>query len=259
MQSDLLAGPEARTVVWMSAGDRSSLAPVAVICAACIACSVPRMPSQDARAASALNPQATFAAHQVHAGFVLDRLQPDATGVVEQANVINWGFVPEFRVRTAAGDVGDLRLTSPASVTVRESGVRNAGQVAPAWDNGAIRFTLRPATGAPLRFGPFERIDGGAGYSVLSRNALTLLDVEGTYRATVFDEHDQPVGWWEVEVVEPFRPHVFVGVLPGTSPAAQAGVMLALNSEIDWIENHVLDVWRGLSGGRGGSHLGGVR
>ena len=35
--------------------------------------------------------------------------------------------------------------------------------------------------------------------------------------------------------------------------------MLALNSEIDWIENHVLDVWRGLSGGRGGSHLGGVR
>ena len=98
-----------------------------------------------------------------------------------------------------------------------------------------------------------------AGYSVLSRNALTLLDVEGTYRATVFDEHDQPVGWWEVEVVEPFRPRVFSGSLPGTSPAAEAGLMLALNSEIDWIENHVLDVWRGMSGGRGGSHLGGVR
>jgi hypothetical protein len=259
MPSRLLAGSQARTLVWMSAGYRSSLAPVAVICAACIACGVPRMPSQDARAASELNPQATFAAHQVHAGFVLDRLQPDTTGVVEQANVINWGFVPEFRVRTAAGDVGDLRLTAPASVTVRETRVQEAGDVDPSWDNGAIRFTLRPATGPPLRFGPFERIDGGAGYSVLSRNALTLLDVEGVYRSTVFDTHDQPVGWWEVKIVEPFRPHVFAGVVPGTSPVAQAGVMLALNSEIDWIENHVLDVWRGMSGGRGGSHLGGVR
>jgi hypothetical protein len=259
MRRVLLAVPEGRTLIWMFAGCRSSLALVAMICAACIACGAPRMPSPDARAASDLNPQATFAAHQVHAGFVLDRLQPDATGVVEQANLINWTFVPEFRVRTVAGDVGDLRLTAPASVTVRESGVQEAGQVAPAWDNGAIRFTLRPATGAPLRFGPFERIDGGAGYSVLSRNALTLLDVQGVYRATVFDAHDQPVGWWEVEIVEPFRPHVFAGVLPGASPAAQAGVMLALNSEIDWIENHVLDVWRGMSGGRGGSHLGGVR
>src|SRR5262249_29187538 len=128
----------------MFPGYRSSLALVATICAACIACGAPRIPSPDARAASALNPQATFAAHQVHAGFVLDRLQPDATGVVEQAHVINWP--PEFRVRTGAGDVGDLRLTSAASVTVRERGVPEAGQVAPAWDNGAIRFTLRPAT-----------------------------------------------------------------------------------------------------------------
>ena len=256
MRPGLLAGPGARTLVSMSAGYRSSLALLATIC---VACGGPRIPSPDARAASELNPQATFAAHQVHAGFVLDRLQPDATGIVEQANVINWDLVPEFRVRTGAGDLGDLWLTAPASVTVRERGVPEAGQVAPAWDNGAIRLTLHPATGAPLRFGPFERIDGGAGYSVLSRNAQTLLDVEGIYRSTVFDAHDQPIGWWEVKIVEPFRPHVFAGVVPGTSPATQAGVMLALNSEIDWIENHVLDVWRGLSGGRGGSHLGGVR
>lgn len=242
----------------MPTGWRSSLAPVVMICGVCAACA-PRISGETSRAASELDPEATFAAHQVHAGFVLDRLQRDATGVVEQAN-INWTGIAEFQVRTGAGDVGDLRLTAPASVTVRESGVREAGQVAPAWDNGAIRFTLRPPSGAPLRFGPFERIDGGAGYSVLSRNALTLLDVEGIYRATVFDEHDQPVGWWEVEVVEPFRPHVFAGSLPGTSPAAEASLMLALNSEIDWIENHVLDVYRGNSGGRGGgSNTGGAR
>jgi hypothetical protein len=64
----------------------------------------------------------------------------------------------------------------------------------------------------------------------------------------------------EVNVVEPFRPHVFAGVVPGTSPASEAGLMLALNSEIDWIENHVLDVYRGNSGGRGGgSNTGGAR
>ena len=229
-----------------------------VVCAACIACG-PTVPPAPDKNASALNPEATFAAHQVHAGFVLDRVQGNATGVVERANVINWSGIPEFRVRTATGNVGHLWLTAPATVTLRDPGVPEAGAVAPAWDNGAVQFTVHPATGAPLRFGPFERVGGGAGYSVLSRNALTLLDVQGTYRATIFDVHNQPVGWWEVEVVEPFRPRVFAGVMPGTSPAAEAGLMLALNSEIDWIENHAFDVYRGTSGGRDGSHGGGGR
>ena len=88
---------------------------------------------------------------------------------------------------------------------------------------------------------------------------MTLLDVQGIYRATVYDAHDQPVGWWEVNAVEPFRPRVFAGALPHTSPAAEAGLMLALSSEIDWIEDHALDVYRGNSGGRGGSHLGAGR
>jgi len=33
--------------------------------------------------------------------------------------------------------------------------------------------------------------------------------------------------------------------------------MLALNSEIEWIENHALDVFRGTSGGHLGTHSGG--
>src|SRR5262249_19929891 len=153
-------------------GCRSSLAAVAIVCGVCIACGRVALPTSGAnsQAASELNPQATFAAHQVHAGFVLDRLQGGGTGVVEQANIIDWTGTPEFRVRTAAGEVGDLWLTAPASVKVRETGVHETGDVAPAWDNGAVRFTLHPVTGAPLRFGPFERIGGGAGYSFLSRN-----------------------------------------------------------------------------------------
>ena len=237
---------------------RSSWAAALVVCAACMTRG-PVVPPTPDKEASALSPLATFAAHQVHAGFVLDRIQGNATGVVEPAHVIDWNGIPEFRVRTLTGNAGHLWLTAPASVTLRETGVPGAGAVAPAWDNGAVRFTLHPATGAPLRFGPFERIGGGGGYSVLSRNARTLLDVQGTYRATIFDAHDQPVGWWEVEVVEPFRPRVFAGVMPGTSPASEAGLMLALSSEIDWIENHALDVWRGTSGGHLGSQLGNGR
>src|SRR5262245_54295506 len=244
----------------MFTGCRPSLAPVVLIYGVCIACGAVAPPTADeiSRAASDLNPEATFAAHQVHAGFVLDRLQRDAPGVVEQAN-INWTGIAKFRVRTGEGTAGDLWLTAPASVTVREAGAREAGDVAPTWDNGAIRFTLRPSTGSPLRLGPFERVGGGAGYSVLSRNALTLLDVAGIYRATAFDAHDQPVGWLEVKVVEPFRPRVFEGVLPGMSATAEAGVMLALNSEIDWIENHSLDGYRGTYGGHVGGHPGSAR
>ena len=42
--------------------------------------------------------------------------------------------------------------------------------------------------------------------------------------------------------------------MSGVSPEGQAGLVLALNSEVDWIENQMLDVHRGTSGGRGGGH-----
>jgi hypothetical protein len=142
----------------MSASWRSWCAAALVVCATFVACGGPVVPPTPDKEAAALNPQATFAAHQVHAGFVLDRVQGNATGVVERAGVIDWNGIPEFRLRTGAGNVGHLWLTAPASVTLRETGVPEAGAVAPAWDNGAVQFTLHPPMGTPLRFGPFERI-----------------------------------------------------------------------------------------------------
>src|SRR5437762_1623466 len=103
-----------------------------------------------------------------------------------------------------------------------------------------------------------ERI-GGSGYSVLSRNAQTLLDVRGTYRAEILDANDRRVGWWGVHIAEPFEPRLFEGVVPGVSLAMEAGVTLALNSEIDWIEDHTLDVYRGTSSGRLRERSGGGR
>ena len=130
--------------------------------------------------------------------------------------------------------------------------------VEPAWDDGAIRLTLRPASGVPLRSGLFKRI-GGSGYSVLSRNAQTLLDVHGTYRADILDANNRHVGWWGVHIAEPFEPRLFEGVVPGVSLVMDSGVTVALNSEIDWIEDHTLDVYRGTSSGHLHERSGGGR
>jgi hypothetical protein len=209
--------------------------------------------------ASELDPQATFAAHQVHEGFLLDRVAGGDTGIVEPSMWINVEGIPRFRVRTTQGPQGTLRLTSPARVVIHDAGARPAGDVVPSWDAGALHLTLQPAAGPPLRLGPFERIDGDSGYSTLTRNAQTSLDVQGTYRAAMGDAHDPKLGWLQVRIVESYGARLFQGVLPGVSPEQQAGLVLALNSEIDWIENLVLDIHRGTSGGRGGSHSTGGR
>ena len=202
--------------------------------------------------ASELDPQATFVAHRVHDGFLLDRLPASDTGIVEPSTWINLSWTPRFRVRTTRGTQGTLRLTSPARVVIDDAEAEPAGGVAPTWDTGAIHLTLVPAAGPPLRLGPFERIDGSSGYSLLTRNAQTSLDVQGTYRATIRDAHDRQVGWLQVRIVEASGDRLFQGVMPDVSPAEHAGLVLALSSEIDWIENHVLDVHRGTSGRAGG-------
>lgn len=205
---------------------------------------------------SELDPLATFAAHQVHAGFLLDRLPGSDTGIVEPPTWINLSGTPRFRVRTTRGTQGTLRVTSPAQVVIYDAGAHPAADVAPTWNAGAIHLTLLPVTGAPLRLGPFERLDGNSGYSVLTRNAQTSLDIQGTYRATIRDQGDRPVGWLQVRILDSYGARVFQGILPAISPEQQAGLMLALNSEIDWIENVVTDVHRGTSGGRGGHSSG---
>jgi len=206
-----------------------------------------------------LDPQATFAARQVHNGFSLDRLPDSDTGMVRPSRWIDLSGRPEFRVRTTRGTLGTLQLVSPARVVVHDAGAQPAGDVDPTWDAGAIHLTLRPASGPPLRLGPFERIDGDSGFSVLTRNAQTSLDLQGTYRATILDARDQRIGWFQVRNVEPFGARLFQGIMPGMSPEEQAGLVIALNSEIDWIENRVVDVHRGASGGRDGSHSMGGR
>ena len=234
----------------MEARVRRAAASLVVAYSVGIGCRPVQLPAPD------LDPGATFAAHQVHNGFVIDRVPGGGTGVIDPAGWLSWGS-PRFRVRVEGVTLGDLSLIAPARVDIRESA--GAGRVEPAWDDGAVRLTLASTTGALLRFGVFQRIGGGGGYSALSRNAQTLLDVQGTYRSTVVDGDEHPVGWWQVRIAEPFQPRVFEGAIPGLSPAFAAALTLALNSEIDWIENHTLDVFRGSSSGRFDGHTRGGR
>src|SRR5438876_2614912 len=169
--------------------------------------------------ASELDPGATFAAHQVHNGFRIDRLQGGGTGVVESARWINWPGSPQFRVRAEEAPLGDRWLIAPAHVEVREGGAPHpTGDVEPAWDDGAIRLTLRPASGAPLRSGPFQRI-GGSGYSVLSRNAQKPLDVHGPYPADILDADNRRVRRWGGHIAEPFGPRLLEGGVARVVPA----------------------------------------
>jgi len=207
-----------------------------------VGCAPVRLPPGD------LDPSATFAAHQIHEGFLIDRLRAGGTGIVEPAPFLHLSGAPEYRVRVDRATVGTVRLLAPAAVELRETSLPEPGEVEPAWDDGAIRLTVRADGGRPLRVGPFRRI-GGSGYSVLSRNAQTVLDVRGTYRAPVVDERGVTMGWWEVRIAEPYGPRLFQGVLPDVSATEGAGVTVALDSEVDWIVNHTLDVYRGTSSG----------
>src|SRR5262250_2598557 len=86
-----------------------------------------------------LDPGAIFAAHQVHDGFVIDRIPRGGTGVIEPARWVNWGS-PRFRVRVDGVTLADLTLMAPARVEIHETDTPGVGHVEPAWDDGAVRL-----------------------------------------------------------------------------------------------------------------------
>src|SRR5262249_45611557 len=129
---------------------------------------------------------------------------------------------PRFRVRTTRGTQGTLRVTSPARVAIDDARAQPAADVAPSWNDGAIHLTLVPVDRPPLRLGPFESLGGSSGYSVLTRNAQTSLDVQGTYRATIRDQNDRPVGWFAGSHPRTLRRPALPG-RPARHPARGAG------------------------------------
>src|SRR5262245_57666151 len=197
-----------------------------------------------------LEPGTTFAAHRVHGGYAIDRFEDGRGGMIEATGWARWSAGPAFLVQADGYTVAALGLHSTATVGVRAAPAAPViATVEPAWDDQAIRLTVRTADGTAFRTGPFERLAGG-GESVLRRTALTNLDVRGTYRAELLDTAGRRVGWFQVNEWEPYSPRLFQGVLPPDVPAAGPALAIAVGSELDWIEDHTIDVNRGGSGNR---------
>jgi len=200
-----------------------------------------------------IDPDVNFAAHVEHDHIMLDRLPGLHGGVVEAPGWFHWGTTSSFVVLSEGKKVADLSLTAPATVQVRGGGGSGApmlGEIEPSWEDNAIRLTLR-SSGDVLRSDLFERTVTGGGPPALSRNAQTVLDVRGTYRAALRDAKGGETGWLRVKVT-PYAesPRIYDGVLPAeVGPGLAAATAVALGSEIDWIENHALNVYRGTSGG----------
>jgi hypothetical protein len=127
--------------------------------------------------------------------------------------------------------------------------------VRPGWSRQAVRFAVATDAGH-FWLGPFQRVGAGAGLTMLSRAAQTNLDLRGVYRAPIVDMKGAQRGWFEVLVPSPDAPRVFQGRLPAASPAFGPALVVALGSELDWIDLHVIDVYRGIGGrGRGAAPM----
>jgi hypothetical protein len=223
----------------------SSIIAVASFAAACAV-------GTERLAPAAVDSGATFVAHRVHGGYAIDRLNDGSTGTIR--SVARFGSPgPTFEVRRDDGVHAALWLVASATVRARRStspAAPLALSVEPGWDDQAIRLTVRDGEGRSYRTDPLARADGRAGIAVLRRGVDTTLDARGTFRGAIRDRGGAPVGWIEARVTRPDEPRVFQGVLPEDGAVMGSALAVALDSEIDWIEDHALDVYRGTGGGR---------
>ena len=201
-----------------------------------------------------VDPDVTFAAHEEHGRVVVDRLPGDGAAVATPPGWLRRPGGATFVLRRDGETISALWLGAPGEVEVRASPSRSApllGTVDASRDDGAIRLSLRPAGGAALRTDVLERTSPGGGPAVLTRTAQTDLDVRGTYRAEVRDAAGKPAGWLRVRI-GPYQPapRIYDGVLPsGFPPGLAVAAAIAVGSEVDWIEAHAIDVYRGVGGG----------
>jgi hypothetical protein len=192
----------------------------------------------------------TFAAHAAHGKIVIDRMPEGGRGEVAPAGLFHWGGAPTFVVTRDDQPLADLWLTSTATAEVApHAAAADAARsgIVPAWDENTIRFTLNRPNLPVLHTDVFARTTSDGGPGALSRTAQTSVDVRGTYRAPLRDPGGAEIGWLRVRI-SPYQEasRIYDGVLPadlGTGVAA--GMVVALSSEIDWIQAHTLDVYHG--------------
>src|SRR5689334_15072665 len=222
----------------LEAGRVATMACCAALAAACVR----DVPLPDGVA----DPDASFVAHAVHGGLVVDR--GDGVTRIEARGIVERG--PTFVVRDGDAALAGLWLRPTAFVVARaglRDGTPTTAVVRPSWVDQAIRLDV-DTDGGRIALGPFVRTGGGGGLSTLSRIGQTNLDTRGVYRATIVDARGAPRGWFEVRVPSPDTPRVYQGRLPPASVALGPAIAVALGSELDWIDLHTIDVYRGTGG-----------
>ena len=201
-------------------------------------------------AGAAADAPATFAAHDVHGGLAIDRMQGGEPGVATSPGWLSLPGEPALTVPDGKGGKAALWMTAPSTVVVRTGPSSTApldGRVNPSWEDDAIRLSIEPAGGPVLKTDVFAREDIGAGPRELTRSALLSSDVQGVYRAMLRTAGGRPVGWLRVRVTthgsEPIR---YEAALP---PEVDEGLAVAsaeaLDGEIDRIQEDSYGVHRG--------------
>ena len=200
-----------------------------------------------------VDPDATFAAHQEHNGLAVDRFERGRSGRLAPAGWLRLPGAPTFVLDVEGERVAAVWLAGSEAVvrrTVSEASPL-VGDVTPTWDDGAVRLTLRPSGAPAFRTDVFGRKSSGSGFTSLTRVAQTVLDVRGTWEATVRDASGVAAGWMRVRI-SPYQPapRIFDAVLPaGLPPELATAAAASLSAEVDWIEDHALNVYRGSGGG----------
>ncbi len=192
---------------------------------------------------------ATFAMHQESRDFVIDRAASVASADVVPAKWLRGPGQPMWALRRDGRTLAAYWIDGDAGTTARAGPTRSddaLGAVRPSWDDNAIRLAIEPRDGDPVRSDLFGRTVGG-GPDALRRSAQTILDVRGRYRAALRDASGAEVGWIGLRI-GPYEQaaRIYEAALPTAIDERLAiAAVLALATEIDWIESHALNVYQG--------------
>jgi len=197
-----------------------------------------------------VDPAVDFAAHIEHRGMVIDEMPGASPAVLVPAG---WRYLaggPRFLLQAHDHTLAALWFPRPGQMIVRENGdPRSAliGEIDAAWDHGAIHLTITPTGGSAFRTGEFDRVDGRFATAALSSQVQSLLDMRGTYRASLRDANGAPAGWLRVRI-SPYQAagRSYDGVLPEplNGPLAAAAVAL-VDADVGVIEGRAFNPYLG--------------
>jgi hypothetical protein len=189
--------------------------------------------------------EVTFAMHQENRVFVVDRPSSGTPALVAAAEWLRVPGDPAWALRRDGATLAAYWIDGNAGTTARTGLLvsdQSLGDVRPSWDENAIRLHIEPPGGPAIQ----SDVCGGGGTGALSRSAQTILDVRGRFEATLRDANGAEVGWLRLRIGPYERAaRIYEATLPaGVSERLAVAAVLSLANEIDWIEEHALNVYQ---------------